>query len=273
VTGSSGVSTYPDLIGATEAPVIDTASAATLMLAREIHRHGFKVTLAGEGSDEWLAGYPLFKVHRLIEFANPVPGIRLSSYVRSLLFDIVRVAKKGKTKSCRRSACSDITRPSMTSTALMTASKYAFFNDETLASLDYNPKLFPCHYHFFSNLLARDFAPGRVVIMPVFRRPHHPRVRRPTRVRDDDDDRQNGADDEHRDERRGPSILLRRAALLELLTAAAGAGVIAAGTRHGFLREWARKDYPGAQPRFILRPAAPHLGPCRSPERHAGPGG
>src|ERR687897_600074 len=67
-------------------------------------------------------------------------------------------------------------------------------------------------------------------------RPHLSRVRRLPNVRDDDDDRQDGAGDQHRDQRRGHSILLRRAAVLELLATTAGAGIIAAGTRHGVLR-------------------------------------
>ena len=36
------VHTYPELIRAAEAPVIDTASAATLMLAREVHQAGIQ---------------------------------------------------------------------------------------------------------------------------------------------------------------------------------------------------------------------------------------
>src|ERR1043166_722176 len=51
------LATYPELIRATEAPVVDTSCTALLMLAREVHRHGYKVALTGEGSDEWLAGY------------------------------------------------------------------------------------------------------------------------------------------------------------------------------------------------------------------------
>jgi asparagine synthase (glutamine-hydrolysing) len=136
------VNTYPDLIRATEAPVIDTAAAATLMLAREVSRHGFKVALAGEGSDEWLAGYSWFKIHRLIEFANAVPGIRLSSYVRSVLCDIVGVGPRAKDEILsparvlgHHSAFHDLY-------GVMTAAKYAFFNDDTLASLEgYDPYL------------------------------------------------------------------------------------------------------------------------------------
>lgn len=77
--------TYPELIRAAEGPVIDTACAALLMLAREVHAQGYKVALTGEGADEWLAGYPWYKVHKLLGFLDVVPGLgRLvrSAYLR-----------------------------------------------------------------------------------------------------------------------------------------------------------------------------------------------
>src|SRR5262249_60999053 len=49
--------TYPELIRAAEAPVIDTSCAALMLLARPVHRDGYKVALTGDGADEWLAGY------------------------------------------------------------------------------------------------------------------------------------------------------------------------------------------------------------------------
>jgi asparagine synthase (glutamine-hydrolysing) len=81
-------------------------------------------------------------VHRLIEFADVVPGIRLSPWVRSLLCDIVGVSERGKREILspgpvlgHHSAFHDVY-------GLMTASKYAFFNDETLSALEgYNPYL------------------------------------------------------------------------------------------------------------------------------------
>jgi asparagine synthase (glutamine-hydrolysing) len=69
------LSTYPRLILAAEGPVIDTACAALLLLAEEVHRQGYKVALTGEGSDEWLAGYPWFKVQRLFDLIDLVPGL------------------------------------------------------------------------------------------------------------------------------------------------------------------------------------------------------
>ncbi len=73
--------TYPELTRAAEAPVIDTSCTALLMLARAVHEHGYKVALTGEGSDEWLAGYPWYKVHRLLSFFDVVPGLPAESGV------------------------------------------------------------------------------------------------------------------------------------------------------------------------------------------------
>jgi asparagine synthase (glutamine-hydrolysing) len=74
--------TYPELIAAAESPVIDTSCVGLLRLARAVHRHGYKVALTGEGSDEWLAGYPWFKVHRLLSMLDIVPGLPLGRWAR-----------------------------------------------------------------------------------------------------------------------------------------------------------------------------------------------
>ncbi len=136
------VDTYPELVRAAEAPVIDTAAAATLLLAREVHRHGFKVALTGEGSDEWLAGYAWHKVHRLIDLADAMPGVRLSGTVRRLLFQLVDLPARGRQRVLghrgtlgHHSAFHDVY-------GLMTAARYVFFTEATLAALEHhNPYL------------------------------------------------------------------------------------------------------------------------------------
>jgi asparagine synthase (glutamine-hydrolysing) len=80
--GPEVLATYPELIHTAEYPVIDTACAALLTLARSVHAHGFKVALTGEGSDEWLAGYPWFKLHRLSSALDLIPGLPLSQFAR-----------------------------------------------------------------------------------------------------------------------------------------------------------------------------------------------
>ncbi|HEV3204515.1 MAG TPA: asparagine synthase (glutamine-hydrolyzing), partial [Gemmataceae bacterium] len=76
------LSTYPELIRAAESPVIDTACAALLLLAKEVHRQGYKVALTGEGADEWLAGYPWYKIHKLLSFLDFIPGLKVSQLTR-----------------------------------------------------------------------------------------------------------------------------------------------------------------------------------------------
>jgi asparagine synthase (glutamine-hydrolysing) len=75
------LSTYPELIRAAEGPVVDTSCAALLLLAREVHARGFKVTLTGEGADEWMAGYPWYKIDRALGTLD-VFGLPLSQWVR-----------------------------------------------------------------------------------------------------------------------------------------------------------------------------------------------
>jgi len=64
------VANYQKLLVATEAPVTDTSCTALMMLAGKVHETGFKVALTGEGSDEWLAGYPWYKFDRIIEWVG-----------------------------------------------------------------------------------------------------------------------------------------------------------------------------------------------------------
>jgi asparagine synthase (glutamine-hydrolysing) len=78
------LNTYPELIRAAEGPVIDTSCAALLMLAREVHRRGYKVALTGEGADEWLAGYPWHKVNRVLAAFDVIPGVKVSQFLRRL---------------------------------------------------------------------------------------------------------------------------------------------------------------------------------------------
>jgi asparagine synthase (glutamine-hydrolysing) len=76
--------TYPRLVQAAESPVIDTSCAALLLLAQEVHRQSYKVALSGDGADEWLAGYPWYKVHKLLSYLDCIPGLPLSDTVRRL---------------------------------------------------------------------------------------------------------------------------------------------------------------------------------------------
>lgn len=79
---ADALATYPELIRAAEAPVIDTSCAALLQLARKVHECGQKVVLTGEGADEWLIGYPWYKASKALDYLNLIPGLDLGTTVR-----------------------------------------------------------------------------------------------------------------------------------------------------------------------------------------------
>src|SRR4029077_5517012 len=85
------LNSYPQLIEAAESPVIDTSCAALLLLARRVHACGQKVVLTGEGADEWLIGYPWYKVAKALGFLDALPGVRLSDLARRAYLTLNKV--------------------------------------------------------------------------------------------------------------------------------------------------------------------------------------
>jgi asparagine synthase (glutamine-hydrolysing) len=68
------VNAFPELILATEGPLLDTSCAALMQLANKVHEHGFKVALSGEGADEALAGYFCFKMQKISNILKSLTG-------------------------------------------------------------------------------------------------------------------------------------------------------------------------------------------------------
>lgn len=59
---------FPDVIWHTEAPLLRTSPVPLYLLSRLVHEHGFKVVLTGEGADEILGGYNIFKEAKVRRF-------------------------------------------------------------------------------------------------------------------------------------------------------------------------------------------------------------
>lgn len=64
---------FPDVIWHTEKPVLRTAPAPLYLLSRLVRGHGYKVVLTGEGSDEMLGGYDIFKEAKIRRFWGACP--------------------------------------------------------------------------------------------------------------------------------------------------------------------------------------------------------
>lgn len=79
---SDALEMYPQLIESAECPVVDTSCASLLQLAARVNRNGQKVVLTGEGADEWLAGYPWYKIAKVMGALDSIPGMRLSDVAR-----------------------------------------------------------------------------------------------------------------------------------------------------------------------------------------------
>lgn len=73
---------FPDVVWHTEAPLLRASPAPMFLLSRLVRSSGYKVVLTGEGADEFLAGYDIFKEAKVRRFWARQPDSRL----RPLLF-------------------------------------------------------------------------------------------------------------------------------------------------------------------------------------------
>ena len=74
---------FPDVIWHAERPILRTAPAPLFLLSRSVRHAGIKAVLSGEGADEMLAGYDLFREAKIREFWSRQPD----SKIRPKLFD------------------------------------------------------------------------------------------------------------------------------------------------------------------------------------------
>jgi asparagine synthase (glutamine-hydrolysing) len=125
--------TYPALIEAAEAPVIDTSCAALLQLAKRVHSCGQKVVLTGEGADEWLVGYPWYKVAKVLDALDILPGVRLSEHARRAYLWLNKVPQYPR--EFRQGVQDTVGGPNawIDSYGVLTLSKLRFYSESMLA--------------------------------------------------------------------------------------------------------------------------------------------
>ncbi len=68
---------FPEVIRHTEKPILRTAPAPLFLLSRLVHEQGVKVVITGEGADEVLGGYDLFKEAKIRRFWAALPGSKI----------------------------------------------------------------------------------------------------------------------------------------------------------------------------------------------------
>lgn len=65
---------FPEVIWHCETPILRTSPAPMFLLSRLVNRSGYKVVLTGEGADEFLGGYDIFKEAKIREFWSREPS-------------------------------------------------------------------------------------------------------------------------------------------------------------------------------------------------------
>ena len=65
---------FPEVVWHTEVPILRTAPAPMYLLSKLVHEYDYKVVLTGEGADELLAGYDIFKEMKIRRFWAKYPA-------------------------------------------------------------------------------------------------------------------------------------------------------------------------------------------------------
>lgn len=77
---------FPDVIWHTERPILRTAPAPLFLLSLLVRESGYKVVLTGEGSDEILAGYDIFKETKVRRFLERCPDSKFRPLILKRLY-------------------------------------------------------------------------------------------------------------------------------------------------------------------------------------------
>ena len=81
---------FPEVIWHTESPVIRTAPAPLYMLSGLVHENDFKVVLTGEGADEVLGGYDIFKEAKIRRFWAAQPDSKMRPLLLKKLYPYMK---------------------------------------------------------------------------------------------------------------------------------------------------------------------------------------
>ncbi|HVU99863.1 MAG TPA: asparagine synthase (glutamine-hydrolyzing) [Verrucomicrobiae bacterium] len=89
-------SAFPEVIWHAETPLTRTAPAPMFLLSQLVRDNGFKVVLTGEGADEFLAGYDIFKENQVRRFWARQPASRRRPALLQRLYpDIAGLSQTG----------------------------------------------------------------------------------------------------------------------------------------------------------------------------------
>ncbi len=86
---------FPDVIWHTEAPIMRTSPAPMFLLSRLVNDSRFKVVMTGEGADEFLAGYNIFKEAKIRRFWARQPDSAIRPLILKRLYPYIASLSSG----------------------------------------------------------------------------------------------------------------------------------------------------------------------------------
>lgn len=88
---------FPEVIWHTEVPLLRTSPVPMFLLSKLVRQCGLKVVLTGEGADEFLGGYDIFKEAKVRRFWARQPGSKRRPLLLQRLYaDIPRMGRAGQ---------------------------------------------------------------------------------------------------------------------------------------------------------------------------------
>lgn len=101
--------TFPDVIYHTELPILRTAPTPLYLLSGLVRHHGYKVVLTGEGADEILGGYDLFKEAKVRAFICRQPDSSCRAMLLKRLYPYLALSPTRSASYARQFFATDIT--------------------------------------------------------------------------------------------------------------------------------------------------------------------
>jgi asparagine synthase (glutamine-hydrolysing) len=140
-TGRNIAESFPDVIRHTERPILRTAPAPLFQLSRLVRESEFKVVMTGEGADEILAGYDLFKEAKIRRFWARQPQSKWRPLLLRRLYPYlagVQGQPQAYLQAFFQTGITDPADPFFSHRPRwnMTARTREFFSDELRAALD-----------------------------------------------------------------------------------------------------------------------------------------
>ena len=132
---------FPDVIWHAEQPILRTAPAPMFLLAKLVRESGFKVVLTGEGADETMGGYDIFKEAKIRRFWARNPGSSWRPLLLKRLYpymDGLQRQSSAYLKSFFHVAADDVTNPLFSHLPRweMTAKLKIFLSEEVRAQFN-----------------------------------------------------------------------------------------------------------------------------------------